>query len=555
MEFVLIKGNDLGKYPDPTNFYVVGALLNNSARKQDAGPLVEESYEVARSARIDEDTPRCLGIIEREEDPNSDVLNGTPRMDIDSKANEDKKLDYSMASPVETVEEESEEELEDFDCQRVLFPVDTDSGQTQTEAAKNDPIEHKSTVVDEVEDNADALNDTADPAITETSPTENNNNDGVTNGIVMGKPAKAVATSLNIPALAGDDAELFSGFLSRAKAKREANCGMTPNGSTSHPGADHATHSPTPRARRVLEQLDKNSPTPQKPQLSSLKSENLLASPTNRADSEKSVSNETVPEQPETTTRRRSNRTRAARAQRPHAPPDVPAQIPVRRANGTEFIFLKRTEAQQTALTTRANTRRNKGNAQMPKDRLQEMAKQQQQGETIEEVEASGVREAAASPHVNKKPMGKKQVSWDEQNLVQYADGRDPEDEGHAVESFEEEKQGKPEKKGAGNNSSTGRLPKRLSTPTAKKRVRRLGTPSSSSVISSTSGHTPMPKRTRLLAPRSPKLDATWKSNGNGNGSGGISSNTRSGKGLTGRRNGQAPALPVKSAKKANGVK
>lgn len=529
--------------------YVVGALLNSSARKQEVRPLVEESSEDNRFApTTDEDNPGSSAGIEGDRslnnaigfrtDQSSEVLTVAPDEDIENtiEPNEDKERPYHMEFSVDMTEEEAEkeaeeeteeEELEDLNCQRVLFSVEPDSGPMQEDAPEYDQIDPKSTVIDELEkDKSDVLNNAAETDITGTSPTDENSiKDGAIDDIATEPDSvKPVQTSLNLSALAGDDAELFSGFLSRAKAKREANCGMTPNGNASLAEPDHPTHSPTPRARRALEQLDKNSPTPQKPQISTIKSETLLASPPHCADAQESVSNENAPDNSETTTRRRSNRTRAAKIPRPHAPPDVPHQIPVRRANGTEFIFLKRTEAQQTALTTRANTKRNKGDAQMPKYRLKELAKHQ--GEEGTEEAESGVPEAAQLD----KPISKKQVSWNEQNLVEYADGKDPEEEGHAVVETQQVTPGK---------DGDGKMPKRLSTPTATKRVRRLGAPSSSSVISSTSGHTPIPKKTKL-APKSPKVDATL-------------SNTRSKKTLTGRKNGQY--LPVKSGRKPNGVK
>lgn len=66
---------------------------------------------------------------------------------------------------------------------------------------------------------------------------------------------------------------------------------------------------------------------------------------------------------------RRSARTRLPRPQK--VTPAVPSNIPVRRSNGTEFIFLQRTEAQEIALATRVNTRRNKGDAVHPRYKLQ----------------------------------------------------------------------------------------------------------------------------------------------------------------------------------------
>lgn len=152
--------------------------------------------------------------------------------------------------------------------------------------------------------------------------------------------------------LDGEDAALLSEFLSRAQAKRAANAAMAMAMGDSKAEKDERDMS-SPVVRRVLEELDVNSPSIQK------------ATP--KAEGEEISS--------PTTACRRSTRTQP-RAQTRSLRPAVPNQIPVRRANGTEFVFLQRTEAQELALATRKNTRRNKGNSVLPKYMLQALNKQ-----------------------------------------------------------------------------------------------------------------------------------------------------------------------------------
>lgn len=544
---MLIK-SIIGKYPIPANVHVIETFLESPKGKQETDDLGEEPFEDNRcTPATDGDILGNSTMLEGDEnsknasesrtDRNLDVLTETPDTDVDTiEPNDDKEFSSPSEGSPDIMEEGSEsedEELEDLDCQKVLFSFRSGSvlDQDSTSAGIN-RTGSISTVVDEHEESeSNVLENDAEVATTGTSPADGNDiKDPEIEDMVTDPESATVSTTLNLSTLAGDDAELFTEFLSRAKAKRAANCAMTPNGSTSLAESDLVTHSPTPRTRRALEQLDKNSPTPQKKQRST-KSETPLTSPPPRADTEESGCSENGPEKTGTTTCRRSNRTRTAKTTRSHAAPNVPQQIPVRRANGTEFIFLSRTEAQQIALVTRANTRRNRGNAQMPKYKLQDMAKQQ--GEMAEAAMSPEAGDSTASAG---KPIGKKQVSWNEQHLVQYADGTDPEDDNPAVVVESKGKTGK-----GHSTSNTSQLPKRVSTPKPTKRVRRLGTPSSSSVISSTSGHTPVAKRTKLT-PRSPKVDAT-------------ASSTRSKKTLTSRANGTGQFLPMRSGRKASAVK
>lgn len=68
---------------------------------------------------------------------------------------------------------------------------------------------------------------------------------------------------------------------------------------------------------------------------------------------------------------RRSTRTRLPAP--PKTPPGAPSLIPVRRADGTDPVILHKTQAQELAIMTRANTRRNKGQAKPPQHALKDL--------------------------------------------------------------------------------------------------------------------------------------------------------------------------------------
>ena len=61
---------------------------------------------------------------------------------------------------------------------------------------------------------------------------------------------------------------------------------------------------------------------------------------------------------------RRSSRTRLPAPSK--TPPGAPSFIPLRRADGADPVILQRSQAQELAMTTRANTRRNKGQSKPP---------------------------------------------------------------------------------------------------------------------------------------------------------------------------------------------
>lgn len=214
--------------------------------------------------------------------------------------------------------------------------------------------------------------------------------------------------------LDGEDAELLNDFLSRAKAKRAAKAALT-----NSQAADEAENSlspeespedSTPRSRRVLEELNTNSPSPVKIQASPSKGESDPGEEVQEIPSKDIQDDEPAPASPAC---RRSTRVKAP-------PADAPAvrnTISLRRAKGTEFVFLQRTEAQELALATKRNTRKNRGNSVFPKYALQAMAEQGSENpidkpEQLDYHGASNRRSAAVPKH----------VSWKEERLVEYED-------------------------------------------------------------------------------------------------------------------------------------
>ncbi|EAW10607.1 uncharacterized protein ACLA_050790 [Aspergillus clavatus NRRL 1] len=214
--------------------------------------------------------------------------------------------------------------------------------------------------------------------------------------------------------LDGDDAELLNNFLFKAQAARAAKAAaMTVELKETKPETTHyqeVTEMPTPPSRRVLEELDANSPSPSKPQLSPVKVA-ATGSPTLDAPSKKDVSaNEDENQQPASPIRR------SARNRAPKLPPRTTTPtlrtLSLRRAKGTEFVFLQRTEAQELALTTRRNTRQNRGDAVMPKYVLQALAQKQQKPSVND---GKSVRDPGP-----KRTPGKKYVTWNDERLVEY---------------------------------------------------------------------------------------------------------------------------------------
>ncbi|KAL4742530.1 hypothetical protein BDV11DRAFT_180592 [Aspergillus similis] len=325
--------------------------------------------------------------------------------------------------------------------------------------------------------------------------------------------------------LDGDDTALLNNFLSKAKAKREAKAAAEAEAAATIIASDLEEKQPeqppqgqqvfveipTPE-RRVLEDLDANTSSPQK------------------SPSKPDGKNESVGDNDSASpVARRSTRVRSL--QRAVAP-SFRTTLSLRRARGNEFVFLQRTEAQETALATRRNTKQNKGDALMPKFKLQELARQ------TPESNSNTVNDG---PRKSNRP--KKYVTWNEERLVEYeGDGLGSDDElAGGSQDFKATTASKPKpaekKKGAASSSrsslSQGSLKigagakpaaaaaATTASPTATRgrRVRRLGPPkpleptvvtdsndsaSSPPSPSTTAGSTPIAQR-KKLTPKSPK--------------------------------------------------
>jgi hypothetical protein len=180
-----------------------------------------------------------------------------------------------------------------------------------------------------------------------------------------------------------DDREYLHAFITRAKARKAARA-MVGSESSSTETSRPVASSPRTRSRTALAMLDRKSSPP------SVTGEVGLLGPTVEQNSVM------LPGLGETSPLRKSSRTRLQRPQRNQ--PAVPCTIHFRRSNGTEFIFLQKTDAQQIALATRSNTRRNRGEGLGPKMKL----------------EALSVQAPPSPTKIERKRKNSKQVSWDE---------------------------------------------------------------------------------------------------------------------------------------------
>ncbi|RHZ68584.1 uncharacterized protein CDV56_109698 [Aspergillus thermomutatus] len=211
----------------------------------------------------------------------------------------------------------------------------------------------------------------------------------------------------------GEDAELLNNFLSKAKAARAAKAAaMTVQDAAAEKACQEVSDGPTPQARRVLEELDANSPSPSKVQLYPVKASDPADGPVWDDQARKNDDAEEDKNQAASPVRR-SSRNRAAKVPPQTTTPTL-RTLTLRRAKGTEFVFLQRTEAQELALATRRNTRHNKGDAVMPKYVLQALGERSQN--TNLDVDDG---KAARDPG-RKRTGAKKYVTWNEERLVQY---------------------------------------------------------------------------------------------------------------------------------------
>ncbi|QGA17721.1 hypothetical protein EYB26_005397 [Talaromyces marneffei] len=327
--------------------------------------------------------------------------------------------------------------------------------------------------------------------------------------LIAKKEPNLVRSALRMNSLDGEDAALLSEFLSRAQAKRAANAAMAGD-NKSHARQKkeerQALSSPAVQSRRALEELDVNSPSIKPSTSTPVKAEKVPESPES-PDAEGPTDIDQLTSSPTVARRRRSSRTKPTEQTR-SLRPVVPNNIPVRRANGTEFVFLQRTEAQELALTTRKNTRRNKGNALLPRYLLQAIVKQERNDETTQPF---AQMEGKSEPRQSRKhATGRKQVCWNEDKLVEYAPetGSSPATESPSPDKKKSSSSRREEHKST--SVTTHALP-----ATPSKKVRRINMATSSTSMDDTARAiskpmpvgTPIPKR-KKLTPR-PKSTTT----------------------------------------------
>ena len=191
-----------------------------------------------------------------------------------------------------------------------------------------------------------------------------------------------------------DDTSILKDFLNRAQARKQAQDATL----RSEPPPLVATPRRSPR--KALASLDSNSPSPHKPC-------GLANRPGTPPGKEKlaafleeieGISGDLSPV-------RRSTRKRLLAPIKSNA--GAPSFIPVRRADGTDPVVLQKSVAQELAIVTRVNTRRNKGQSKPPGVTLKTLTTES--GEVIQVSESGQTLE------------GSKKVGWDKR-LVYYQD-------------------------------------------------------------------------------------------------------------------------------------
>ena len=160
-----------------------------------------------------------------------------------------------------------------------------------------------------------------------------------------------------------DDTAILHAFLSRAAASKQPMPAHRRESLENRRDSDAVRHALASSDKpEVLTDLDPTEPTsPPLPPNSSSDVQDTDPEP-------ESVKEETVAELPNSTPTRSKAPRRTTRTRTPAAAPKKLAKIAIRSA--ADHIALKRTEAQELALLTRANTRKNKGKSVMPQARL-----------------------------------------------------------------------------------------------------------------------------------------------------------------------------------------
>ena len=202
-----------------------------------------------------------------------------------------------------------------------------------------------------------------------------------------------------------DDTSMLKDFLHRAQARKAA------QSSKNDENVESLARLPRRSPRKILGQLDNNSPSPRKRQ-----------SPAHRPGTPPSKSNPLTNEGGHDIDEADVAPTSCRRSARKRLPavaktiPGTASFIPVRRPDGADPVVLPRSDAQEIATVTRANTRRNKGQAKPPKTILPTLLTTTEATDTTADVTTHESRAAGAG-------AGAKAVGWNDE-LVQYFEER-----------------------------------------------------------------------------------------------------------------------------------
>ena len=159
-----------------------------------------------------------------------------------------------------------------------------------------------------------------------------------------------------------DDTSMLKDFLNREQARKAALKPVFPA-----PEAAVPQHSPRRSPRKMHGSQDGQGSSPQKPRNVATRPN----TPPSKAKPEVFDSDDGEEQTAEPASCRRSTRTRLPAPSK--AVPGAPSFIPVRRADGTDPVVLQKSQAQELAVTTRSNTRRNKGQSKPPLLALQDL--------------------------------------------------------------------------------------------------------------------------------------------------------------------------------------
>jgi hypothetical protein len=201
-----------------------------------------------------------------------------------------------------------------------------------------------------------------------------------------------------------DDTSMLKEFLTRAQARKAAKSQM-------ELPAPESNSTPRRSPRKVLGQLDRNSPSPTK----SRNPVHRPGTPPGKALNGALGGDDLDDVDSEPVVYRRSGR----KVPTAKEPAGAPSFIPVRRPDGADPVVLQKSIAQSLAIVTKANTRRNKGASRLPKFMLEALAVP-----VAENMPAAKVRQTRST----------KSVGWDERLVYFQENSTSAEGKGQAAE-------------------------------------------------------------------------------------------------------------------------